>query len=65
MVRMKEFEVRDALAAEFFLHQVRSTVSECHDLDELRDLVVQLIDLVQRQKIMFSQMLGQGLDLEL
>lgn len=62
---MEEFEVRDALAAEFFLHQIRTTVDKCDDIEELRELVVSLVDLVQRQKIAFRQLMGKELGLDL
>lgn len=62
---MEEHEVRDALAAEFFLHQVRTQLEQCDDIEELRGLVLQLTDLLQRQKAMFRQLLGKELDLEL
>jgi hypothetical protein len=62
---MEEHEVRDTLAAEFFLHRIRTTVNECEDINELRDLVVQLVDLIQRQKAVFRQLMGKELDLDL
>ena len=62
---MEEHEVRDTLAAEFFLHRIRTSVNECEDINELRDLVVQLVDLVQRQKAVFRQLVGKELDLDL
>jgi hypothetical protein len=57
--------VRDTLAAEFFLHRIRTSVNECEDINELRDLVVQLVDLIQRQKAVFRQLVGKELDLDL
>jgi hypothetical protein len=62
---MEEHEVRDTLAAEFFLHRIRTSVNECEDINELRDLVVQLVDLIQRQKAVFRQLVGKELDLDL
>jgi hypothetical protein len=55
-------EVVDSLAHEFLLVKMKRELDEVSDPEELRRACVLLIDLMERQKMMFKGMLYQLID---
>ena len=54
---MRPDEVMDSLAHAFQLEKIRREVYECEDKDKLREMVMVLVDVNERQKAMFRQLL--------
>ena len=52
-------EIVDNLAHAFLLEKMKREISEIEDIDVLRQCVLTLVDLNERQKGMFKQMLVQ------
>ena len=47
----------DSLAHEFLLVSVKRQLDECNDPEVLRGACLQLVDLIERQKAMFKQLI--------
>ena len=50
-------DVMDSLAHEFLLVSVKRQLDECNDPEVLRGTCLQLVDLIERQKAMFKQLI--------
>jgi hypothetical protein len=58
-------EIVGALEQEFFLAKIRSQVDGIDDPEELRAIVMSLVDLLQHQKDTFLAMMEMELDTDL
>ena len=52
----------DNLSHEFLLTRMKRELAEIHDPEELRRCILVLVDLAERQKAMFRQMLEDMLE---
>lgn len=57
-------DVMDSVAHEFLLVKVRRELNEVNDIETLRNCCVDLVDLHEKQKAMFKQMLYNLIDEE-
>ena len=55
-------EILDSLAHEFLLVKMKRELDTVHDPEELRRACVMLIDLMERQKALFKNMIHQLID---
>lgn len=54
---MQPDEIMDSMAHAFQLERVRREVEECESLDALRNMVMVLVDVNEKQKAMFRQLI--------
>ena len=54
---MQPDEVMDSLAHAFQLEKIRREVNECESLEILREMVMVLVDVNEKQKAMFRQLI--------
>lgn len=54
---MGKDEIMDSLAHEFLLVSIKRQLDDCQDKETLRDTCLQLVDLIERQKAMFRQLI--------
>jgi hypothetical protein len=57
---MGQDEIMDTLAHEFLLVSIKRQLDECEDKETLRHTCLQLVDMIERQKAMFKQLLFQA-----
>ena len=55
-------EILDELSHEFLLVKIKRELDTVHDLEELRRVVLTLVDLVETQKAMFKKLLWELVD---
>ena len=54
---MKPEEIMDDMAHAFQLEKIRREVDQCDNLEVLRQMVMVLVDVNERQKAMFRQLI--------
>ena len=54
---MQPDEVMDSLAHAFQLEKIRREVNECESIEILREMVMVLVDVNEKQKAMFRQLI--------
>ena len=54
---MQPDEVMDSLAHAFQLEKIRREVNECESLEILREMVMVLVDVNEKQKAMFRKLI--------
>lgn len=54
---MKPEEIMDDMAHAFQLEKIRREVDQCESLEVLRQMVMVLVDVNERQKAMFRQLI--------
>ena len=57
---MQPEDVMDSLAHAFLLETIRRQADECDDMETLRKAIVELVDLLERQKAMFKQIMNDS-----
>lgn len=55
---MQPEDVMDSLAHAFLLETIKRQADDCDDLATLRKAIVELVDLIEKQKAMFKQIMS-------
>lgn len=61
---MQPEEVMDTLAHEFLLVTIKRQLDDCNDLETLRKACLQLVDIMEKQKAMFKQIMRDSFGTE-